>query len=327
MKFNPYYYTKQEQRGIFIIIIIIILIGLLRFDIYRHSLKSIQYNYTPIIPIQKEQKSTKSTENPTYTKNDFNHQKSKSNSKPKPVKDDKSYLKKAVPFNPNLVTEQQLSDMQFPENGIKNLIKYRAKNGVIKSVSHFKQIWGFEDIDSAFLDTTLLFPKPQKTNLENKEKQTAKNIDFIPITKNYQSTKTEDIIVELNQADTSQLKTIRGIGSYRAMKIIQYRDLLGGFYSIDQLQYVDWLPDSTFQKIKHQFSIDTSNINPINVNSISLDDLAKHPYISYSQARMIANFIIEHGPLEDKIRLYQLRGFDSIDIQRLLPYFSVKSDK
>lgn len=320
MKLNQYYFTRQELRGICIIVVIILLIGILRLDLYRNSQKNIQYTYLPVIPLHDEISTTRNKTHQTkvITNNQTTKPKNTSESK-----NSKAYLDYTAPFDPNTVQAQQLLEMKFPKQGVQNLIKYRNKSGVIRSVSHFKQIWGFEHIDSVYLESILLFPKPKTSKPEFKKEYSN---SFTTPKFTFKEEAIEPVIININQADTSELKLLNGIGSYRAKKIIQHRDLLGGFYSIDQLDSLYWLPDSVFQDIKHQMIIDSASIKAIKVNAIGLDELVKHPYINYSQARMISNYIIEHGPLIDKNELYSLRGLDSTDLTRLLPYFSVEEE-
>ena len=46
------------------------------------------------------------------------------------------------------------------------------------------------------------------------------------------------IKVELNTADSAMLDAVRGIGPYYAKKILRYRELLGGYYSVEQLKEI-----------------------------------------------------------------------------------------
>lgn len=71
------------------------------------------------------------------------------------------------------------------------------------------------------------------------------------------SAKTDEM-VELNSADTTRLKQLRGIGSGYAKMIVAYREKLGGFYKAEQLLEVYKFPDETYQKIKHQLSVDSA---------------------------------------------------------------------
>ena len=63
------------------------------------------------------------------------------------------------------------------------------------------------------------------------------------------SAKTDEM-VELNSADTTRLKMLRGIGSGYAKMIVAYREKLGGFYKAEQLLEVYKFPDETYQKIR-----------------------------------------------------------------------------
>lgn len=137
------------------------------------------------------------------------------------------------------------------------------------------------------------------------------------------SAKTDEM-VELNSADTTRLKMLRGIGSGYAKMIVAYREKLGGFYAVSQLLEVYKFPDETYQKIKNQLSVDTTLIRKINVNEATVKELKSHPYISYYQALSI----VENRELQPEMRynsLYDMVVDEDLkeeDILRVAPYFS-----
>ena len=98
-------------------------------------------------------------------------------------------------------------------------------------------------------------------------------------------------VVELNSADTTALKMVPGIGSVFAKRIIKYRDLLGGFYSVEQLGEVYGIDEDRYEAMKSWFSVDPSVISHLFVNQLSAKKLASHPYVSYKQARIIEKMI------------------------------------
>jgi len=115
-----------------------------------------------------------------------------------------------------------------------------------------------------------------------------------------------DTVIDLNHCDTTDLMYIRGIGRYTAMQIIRYREQLGGFYSPEQLK------DEPFAKchldtLLLHFTADTTAIRTIDVNSCSIDELQRHPYIRYNQAKAIY-----------ALRRQRIR-FQSLDDLRALP--------
>jgi competence ComEA-like helix-hairpin-helix protein len=131
-----------------------------------------------------------------------------------------------------------------------------------------------------------------------------------------------DEIVEINSADTTTFKKLRGIGSGYARMIVNYREKLGGFYSSKQLLEVYKFPTETYEKIKNQLSVDTTLIRKINVNTATVKELKQHPYISYYQALSI----VENRDLAPEMRyncLYDMVVDEDLkeeDILRVAPY-------
>lgn len=60
----------------------------------------------------------------------------------------------------------------------------------------------------------------------------------------------DDTLVNINTADIDELMEIKGIGRSKAKAIIEYRDKMGNFNSIDDIKNVDGIGDSLFEKIK-----------------------------------------------------------------------------
>lgn len=61
--------------------------------------------------------------------------------------------------------------------------------------------------------------------------------------------------VNLNTAGKEELMTLTGIGEKKAEAIIQYRDMSGGFGSIEELMQVEGIKEGTFEKIKEDIVI------------------------------------------------------------------------
>jgi len=96
--------------------------------------------------------------------------------------------------------------------------------------------------------------------------------------------------VEINGADTSQLKRLRGIGSYYARKMVQYRTLLGGFVLIEQLLEVEGMDGDRLSMFGPQVEIDYSLIRKIDLKTADQVTLGKHPYIGPYAARWIVHY-------------------------------------
>ena len=122
--------------------------------------------------------------------------------------------------------------------------------------------------------------------------------------------------VVLNTADTTQLKMVPGIGSYFARKVVQYGQRLGGYVSVDQLDEIENFPLDA----KDYLVVENAQPHRLNVNTLSLNDLKKHPYISFYQARAITDYRRLHGPLKSLADLRLSKDFPPEAIARLTPY-------
>lgn len=135
-----------------------------------------------------------------------------------------------------------------------------------------------------------------------------------------------DQSVELNTADTTLLKQLRGIGSGYAKMIVNYRTKLGGFYSKEQLLEVYRFPAETYAKIEHQLWVDTTYIQKIPINQFTIDQLKRHPYIRYFQAKSLYDNRLNkpeqrYNALDD---LVEDRDVTPQFIAKIAPYLSFK---
>jgi DNA uptake protein ComE-like DNA-binding protein len=122
--------------------------------------------------------------------------------------------------------------------------------------------------------------------------------------------------IDLNTADTTMLKMVPGIGSYFARKVVQYGERLGGYVSVDQLDEIEGFPLDS----KEYLVIENPSPRKLDVNRLSLNELKKHPYINFYQAREITNYRRLHGPLKSLSDLRLSKDFPPEAIARLEPY-------
>lgn len=100
--------------------------------------------------------------------------------------------------------------------------------------------------------------------------------------------------VTLNVADTTQLKKVPGIGSYYSKQIVRYGERLGGYVNTDQIDEIN-VPD----EVKVYLDVDTSDIRKLNVNTLTLEQLRRHPYINFYVARSIVDYRKRYGRIND----------------------------
>ncbi len=127
--------------------------------------------------------------------------------------------------------------------------------------------------------------------------------------------------IELNTADTTDLKKIPKIGSGFAGRIAKYRESLGGYISMDQLKEVWGMDDYLYEDIKPYLTFEPK-IRKLKINTASFQELIKHPYINYKQAQIIVDIRERKDNISSIKRLGLLDEFSEKDIRRLSPYLS-----
>ena len=122
--------------------------------------------------------------------------------------------------------------------------------------------------------------------------------------------------VVLNTADTTALKMVPGIGPYFARKVMEYGQRLGGYVSVDQLDEIEGFPLDA----KDYLVIEHATPRRLNVNTLSLNELRRHPYLNFYQAKAITDYRRLHGPLRSLSDLRLSKDFPPEAIKRLEPY-------
>jgi len=133
----------------------------------------------------------------------------------------------------------------------------------------------------------------------------------------FQTRERQPFRVHANTADTLDLQQIRGIGSTTSHRIVAYRERLGGFVRIEQLLEVWGIDSARYEQINEFFIIDKQNIRKININTTTIRDLQRHPYMDYWQAKAIVQNRDENGLYQDiadilKLALIDQETFDLI---------------
>lgn len=136
------------------------------------------------------------------------------------------------------------------------------------------------------------------------------------------NSKKEIALVDLNTCNKEELIALPGIGEYFANKIISYRETLGGFNSKSQLLEVWNFDNEKLNKIS-PYLIVSNEIKKININSATLDQLKKHPYITYN----VANSIVKMRNQNKFNELSEIKRSKLIDeelYRKIEPYLECK---
>ena len=77
------------------------------------------------------------------------------------------------------------------------------------------------------------------------------------------SSKKSKFIVNINLADSIQWRKLRGVGAKRSIHILNYKNALGGFVHISQVNEVFSINDSLFKSFKRFLNIKDSSLEKL----------------------------------------------------------------
>lgn len=214
-------------------------------------------------------------------------------------------------FDPNMADSTTFLSLGLPSWMASNILRYRNRQGRFRRPEDFRKIYGLTEEQYR----TLL---PYIRIAEEPISPDTSRLLVVQATAQHDTLMKyhPGIIIDLNQADTTELKKIPGIGSRIAQSIVNRRRLLGGFYQIEQLEEIRL----KVEKLRSWFSVDATQIHRININKASVERMMHHPYINFYQAKVIAEYRKKKGKLRDLKQLALYEEFTSADFERIMPY-------
>ena len=214
-------------------------------------------------------------------------------------------------FDPNTADSTALLRLGLQAWQVRNIYKYRAAGGIFRTKEDFARVYGLTQKEYRELEPYIRISADyQPAALLVAEKAVPRDTLRYPVKLQ------EGETVDLSAADTTLLKRVPGIGSYYARRIVDYGRRLGGYVSVDQLDEIKDFPTEA----KRYFVVVASRPQPLNLNALSVDELKRHPYLNYYQARAITDYRRKHGPLKSLDDLRLLPDFSEDQLRRLAPY-------
>ena len=135
--------------------------------------------------------------------------------------------------------------------------------------------------------------------------------------------KSNPILIEINSATEEELLNIKGIGPFFAKQILKKRNELGGFNQVSQLKEVWKMEQENFEIIEPFIKIDNSKIIKIELNSVNLDNLKKHPYVRWNIANSIIKIREQKGGFKNIEEIKESVLINEEMFEKLKPYLSL----
>lgn len=191
-------------------------------------------------------------------------------------------------FNPNTIDLKTWMKLGLSEKLAQRIINYRNKGGRFRQAADLRKIWG-------------LLPE-----------QAEALIPFVvlPAEKPISYPKPLIIAIDINKADQQAWEALPGIGEKLAQRIIRYREQVGGFAMLSELQNVYGLKDSLLVKLTPYLFLNNSSIPKLSLNRASAFQLVQKTGISIEIARLIVKWRMDNGPYTSWGELEKIAGFD-----------------
>ena len=220
---------------------------------------------------------------------------------------------KAIPytlftFDPNLADSTTFVRLGLKPFIASNILKYRRKGGWYKASADFGKVYSLTPEKFKELEPYIILHDKKLTKVDSlylKRKEIRR-----------------DLIVELNSADTTLLMQINGIGRSYAKGIVRFRQLTGGFVSVDQLSEIYGMRPENLDRIRPFCKVNPELVRKIKVNIAGFDRLKGHPYLNYYQSRAIYELRRRKGKLKSITDLKMLPEFTPEGLVRIEPYLS-----
>jgi len=189
-------------------------------------------------------------------------------------------------FDPNTLSTGGWKKLGIREKTISTIQNYLKKGGHFSEAEDLKKIYGVRPDDYVRLKPYIRITSPKTESPADKQSEFKKETF---------ATKPRLVVVDINTADTAAFIALPGIGSKLALRIVNFRDKLGGFYSVDQIAETYGLPDSAFLKIKPFLKVETSIVKKLNINTATKEEMKSHPYLKWNLANAIVEYRNQHG--------------------------------
>ena len=208
-------------------------------------------------------------------------------------------------FDPNKFSYEELREAGLPKEVAVGVVRWRSYGKVYRVKADLALVSGMTDSLYAELKPYIVIDpsvaaKPKEYERKERGEYSAEKSQpeqsQLPETDSLSKPKTakeepsfahSEPLVELNGADTTALISVNGIGSKSAAEIVKYRDLLGGYHSVEQISELKCVTEQNYEKILQQIYCDSCEIRKIDINFAAPKVIARHPYVSAAALRKI----------------------------------------
>jgi competence ComEA-like helix-hairpin-helix protein len=196
-------------------------------------------------------------------------------------------------FRIDTVGVEYLCSIGFTYRQAEGLIKYRSEGAQgIRNMRELRDCWAVSPEMADSLAHYVIFPEPKPYGGK----------------------------IEINSADSATLVTVRGIGAKTAAAIVHYRELLGGYVSVEQLRELKCVTSENFARFSQQICCDSCVFSKIDINFAPASELELHPYMTRSAINRIIKLRKSKGGWKSIEEIVSDNIFTQEQVVSLAPY-------
>ncbi len=223
------------------------------------------------------------------------------------------YVPKIYPFNPNFITDYKGYKLGMSVQEIDRLFAFRKQNKYVNSAQEFQVVTKVSDSLLNAISPYFKFPDWVKNKKEFKDYKKFPSKAF--------DKKEKIVVIDINQATQDDLIKIYGIGEAISMRILKYKESLGGFVAMDQMTEIWGLSPEVIEKLNTHFKVSASpNIKKIDINNASIKELSLFPYFKYPISKNIVTFRSMNGDIKNSEDLTKIKGM-SIEKAKIIALY------
>jgi len=223
------------------------------------------------------------------------------------------YSPKIYPFNPNFITDYKGYKLGMSVLEIDRLLAFRQQNKYVNSAKEFQAVTKVSDSLLNVISPYFKFPDWVNNKKEFKDFEKYPNTSF--------AKKEKIVIIDINQATQEDLIKINGIGEAISLRILKYKESLGGFVSMEQMNEIWGLSPEVIENLNVNFKVSaTPNVKKIDINNASIKELSTFPYFKYPISKNIVTFRSMNGDIKNIDDLTKIKGL-SIEKAKIIALY------
>lgn len=234
-------------------------------------------------------------------------------------------LTNKMPVDPNAISFKEWMSLGLNYQETCAIMNFRRKSGGFNEPSDLLKIVNLPEekiktiLPRLKISTSETSTKAESIDTRKNEPHQANNPKEVSNGFSKKEKKSPEIF-ELNSCNARALRQFECLDSIAAQRILKKRKALGGFFSVNQLYEIDSLSANCLHSLVQYAVTDSQMIRKIDINSVTIKNLGRHPYIGYNIASALVNFRDKHGKFRNAEDLKRCMIMNKERIDKIKPY-------